>query len=259
MLANRVIPCLLLSGRSLVKTKQFRDPKYLGDPLNIVRIFNEKEVDELILLDILSTVNHTEVQFELVHDIVSEAFMPVAYGGGVRTIHDARRLISMGIEKVVLNTTAIENPAFVRGAASALGSQSVVVCIDAKRAASGRYEAYTHGGRKRAEGDAVSTAQEMERMGAGEIVIQSIDRDGMMTGYDLDLVKQVSRAVHVPVIACGGAGTLDHFGEAVRLGGASAVAAGSMFVFQGKHRAVLLSYPNYGEIMEAFLGATGRT
>lgn len=254
MLSTRVIPCLLLRGRGLFKTKSFKEPKYLGDPRNVVRIFNEKEVDELILLDILSTVNHEPIQFELIHDIVSEAFMPVAYGGGIKTMDDAQRLIGLGIEKIVLNTNAVENPGFVEKAARVIGSQSVVVCIDAKKNIFGRYDVYTHGGRKRVKTDPISLARDMERMGAGEIVIQSMERDGMMTGYDLDLVRQVSSAVRVPVIACGGAGNLNHFTEVVNHGGASAVAAGSMFVFQGKHRAVLISYPDYIQLKESLYG-----
>jgi imidazole glycerol-phosphate synthase subunit HisF len=248
----RVMPCLLLRGSGLVKTVKFKDPTYLGDPRNAVKIFNEKEVDELILLDITATPEQRQPRFDLVQEIVSEAFMPVAYGGGIRTIEDARRMLQLGVEKIVVCTRAIEDPAFVTAAADLFGSQSVVVCLDVRRTLLGRYEAYTHGGRTRTRRDPVSLAEEMAGRGAGEIVVNSIDRDGTMAGYDVALVRSVSSAVNVPVIACGGAGSVEHLAEAVRLGGASAVAAGSMFVFQGRHRAVLISFPAQADLRTAF-------
>lgn len=252
MILTRVMPCLLLRGSGLVKTLKFKDPKYLGDPRNTVKIFNEKEVDELVLLDINATPEGKRPQFDLVREIVSEAFMPVAYGGGIRTIEDAREMLALGVEKIVINSYAVENPGFIREAADIFGSQSVVVCIDVKKTLFGKYEVFTHGGKKGTKLDPVTIAQRMEQMGAGEIVINSIDRDGTMTGYDLDLIKSVTDVVRVPVIACGGAGNVEHFGEAVNKGGASAVAAGSMFVFQGKHRAVLISFPEQQALKQVF-------
>ena len=252
MIPARVMPCLLLRGRGLVKTIRFRDPKYLGDPRNTVKIFNEKEVDELVLLDITATPESKPPDFELVREIVSEAFMPVAYGGGIRTVEDARKMLGLGVEKIVVNSYAAENPEFIREAADVFGSQSVVVCIDVKKSLFGKYEVFVNGGRKGTKQDPVEYAKRMERFGAGELVVNSIDRDGTMSGYDLELVKSVTGAVRVPVIACGGAGKVDDFGEAVRRGGASAVAAGSMFVFQGKHRAVLISFPEQAELKRVF-------
>ncbi|MBM4397922.1 MAG: imidazole glycerol phosphate synthase subunit HisF [Deltaproteobacteria bacterium] len=256
MVPVRVIPVLLLQDRGLVKTVRFAEPKYVGDPRNAVRIFNEKEVDELVLLDVGATPAGTPLQFDLVREIVSEAFMPVAYGGGIRTIEDARRMLALGVEKIVLCSHAIEDPRFVREAADVLGSQSVVVCLDVKKGLLGGYELMTHGGRKRARLDPVRFAREVESLGAGEIVVNSIDRDGTRSGFDLELVRAVADAVRVPVIACGGAGTVEHLGEAVREGGASAVAAGSLFVFQGPHRAVLISYPK-PEALRRLFGPDG--
>jgi cyclase len=243
-----------LKGTGLVKTVRFKEPKYVGDPRNAVKIFNEKEVDELVVLDIKATTEGGRPRFELIREIVSEAFMPVAYGGGIRTLEDARAVLSLGVEKIVLNSHAIENPAFVREAGESFGSQSVMVCIDVKRGFFGKYEVFSHGGTRGWKIDPVTFARTMERMGAGELIVNSIDRDGTMAGYDLELVKAVAGAVKVPVIACGGAGTVEDFGKAVAQGGASAVAAGSMFVFHGRHRAVLISYPDPGTLKRIFAG-----
>lgn len=252
MLATRVIPCLLLSGLGLVKTVKFRDPKYVGDPRNAVKIFNEKEVDELVILDIMATPGKTRPQFDLVREIVSEAFMPVACGGGIRSVEDARVMLQLGVEKVVMNTAAVEDATLARDAAREFGSQSVVVCMDVKRSLLGRHELYTHGGRRKTKLEPVAFAKRMEDTGVGEIVVNSIDRDGTMAGYDLAIIHSVTSAVNIPVIACGGAGILDDFRRAVLEGGASAVAAGSLFVFHGRQRAVLINYPSPEEIRETF-------
>lgn len=244
MFPIRVMPCLLLKGLGLVKTIKFKDAKYLGDPRNVVKIFNEKEVDELIILDINATPEKQRLRFELIREIVSEAFMPMAYGGGIRTIKDARAMLALGVEKIVLNTIAVENPMFIREAADVFGSQSVVVCMDVKKGFHGEYRIYTHGGRRNAKAIPAVFAKQMEDMGAGELVVNSIDRDGTRSGYDLELIKSVTDAVNLPVIACGGAGKVQDFSNAVLQGGASAVAAGSLFFFHGKHRAVLISYPS---------------
>jgi cyclase len=243
MISARVIPCLLLKGQGLVKTVKFKDPKYLGDPINIVRIFNDKEVDEIVLLDITATPENRGPQFDRLKDIASEAFIPLAYGGGIRNMDDVRTLLSIGIEKLILNTSSFENPSLIRDAADHAGSQAVVISIDVKKNLLGKYEVFTRCGQKKTGIDPVKHAVEMESMGAGEIIINSIDRDGMMQGYDLDLIQKVANAVSVPVVACGGAGNLQHIADAIKVGHASAAAAGSIFVFQGPLRAVLISYP----------------
>ena len=250
MIKPRVIPSLLLKGQGLVKTVKFKEPKYLGDPINIVRIFNDKEVDELVLLDITATPEKRGPQFDLLKNIASEAFIPLAYGGGIRSMNDVRKLLSIGIEKLIMNTSAVETPLLVREVADHAGSQAAVVSMDVKKGLLGKYEVLTHCGQKKTGLDPVKHAVEMERMGVGEILINSIDRDGTMQGYDLDLVRKVADAVSVPVVACGGAGNLSHVSEVIKQGHASAAAAGSIFVFQGPLRGVLISYPTPKELKE---------
>jgi cyclase len=252
MLKTRVIPCLLIEGQRLVKTTGFRDPRYIGDPVNAVRIFNEKEVDELVVLDITATVEQRPPNLRLISELASECFMPLAYGGGVRTLEHLQSLFSLGVEKVVINSEAAARPALISEAAAKFGSQSVIVSIDAKRKRLGGYEVRTRSGRHGTGLDPVGFARDMESAGAGEIFLNSIDRDGTMQGYDLELIRAVSQNVSIPVIACGGAGTLADLAAAVKQGGASAVAAGSMFVFHGRHRAVLINYPARREL-EAIL------
>lgn len=252
MIPTRVIPCLLLKGLGLVKTVKFKDPKYVGDPRNAVKLFNDLEVDELVLLDIEATKQGARPRFDLIQEIVSEAFMPLGYGGGVNNLEDARRLLQLGVEKVVVCSHAHADPDFVTRAADEFGSQSVVVCLDVKRNLFGKYEVFTHGGTKGTKRDPVTFAKELQAKGAGEIIVNSIDRDGTMAGYDLGLVRAVSDAVTVPVVACGGAGGVEDLGRAVREGGASAVSAGSMFVFHGKHRAVLINFPPLAERRRVF-------
>lgn len=254
MYRTRVIPCLLLKNQGLVKTVKFKAPIYLGDPINVVRIFNDKEVDELVLLDITATIEHGKPRVKLISQIASECFMPLAYGGGIRSLEDIRELFGIGIEKVIINSFAVENPSFIREAADQAGSASVVVSIDVKKNLRGKQEVFIHSGTKPTGLDPVKYAQEMEAMGAGELLLNSIDLDGTMDGYDLELIKCVSRAVHIPVVACGGAGSVANLAEAVKEGGASAAAAGSLFVFQGRHRAVLISYPGPQELKKAFKG-----
>lgn len=252
MLRTRVIPCLLLRNGGLVKTVKFADPKYVGDPVNAVRIFNEKEVDELVFLDISATAADRGPNLELVRDIATEAFMPFGYGGGVRTIEQVAALVAAGVEKVVLNTIATERPGFVREAARLVGSSSVVVSVDVKRSLLGRYEVVSCNASRRTGLDPVEWARRVEDLGAGEIFLTAVDRDGTQKGYDVSLLRQVTEAVTVPVVASGGAGRLADFRAAVYEGGASAVAAGSMFVFHGKHRAVLITYPEYRELQQVF-------
>ncbi len=250
MIQARVIPALLLKGQGLVKTVKFKAPKYLGDPINVVRIFNDKEVDEIVLLDITATPEKRGPHFEMLRNIASEAFIPLAYGGGIRSMNDVHTLLGIGIEKLILNTSSVENPVLVREIADHAGSQAVVVSIDVKKNFLGKHEVFTHSGQKKTVLDPLKHAVEMEKMGAGEILINSIDRDGMMQGYDIDLVRKVADAVSVPVVACGGAGNLDHVAKVIKVGHASAAAAGSIFVFQGPLRGVLISYPSHQELKE---------
>jgi len=248
----RVIPCLLLRNKGLVKTVKFKNPTYLGDPINAVKIFNDKEVDELVFLDITATAEGRKPPFDYLAEIASECFMPLGYGGGVRDIADVKRIIGVGVEKIIINSYAVENPLFVRQAADLTGSSSVVVSLDVRKNWLGKHQVYTRGGMKNTSLDPVKLAVQMATIGAGEILLNSIDHDGAMQGYDLDLIKQVAEAVDIPVIACGGAGCMSDFAKAIQVGKASAVAAGSMFVFQGKHRAVLISYPTQQELQQTF-------
>lgn len=239
----RVMPCLLLDGDgSLVKTERFSAPRYLGDPINAVRIFNDKEIDELLLCDIAATARGS-VDFDLLEMIVSEAFVPVTYGGGVSSVDDVERLLSLGIEKVAVNTAAVENPALIDELSATFGSSTVVVSIDARRRRR-RYRVVTAGGTVEHRLDPVDWAREAARRGAGEILIGSVDRDGTLAGYDTALVGAVAGAVDVPVVALGGAASVDDLVDIVRVHGASAAAAGALFVFQGRHRAVLISFPD---------------
>ena len=243
------MPCLLLRNGSLVKTVRFEHPAYIGDPINAIRIFNELEVDELVFLDISATVEGRRPPFEAIEEIASECFMPVAYGGGVRSIDDIRAIFRLGVEKVVINTQAVAEPGFVTAAARHFGSQSIVVSIDARRTPAG-HEAFTHGGREATGLLAADVARRAAEGGAGEILLTSIDRDGTMQGDDLELIRGVADAVRVPVVACGGAGKVQDLGDAIKRGGAAAVAAGSMVVYFGRNRAVLINVPEKEELAE---------
>ena len=246
----RIIPVLLLKGSGLYKTVKFKEPKYIGDPLNAVKIFNEKEVDELIVLDITAGLENREPNYDLLYQLAGECFMPLAYGGAVSTLEDIRKLISLGIEKVSINSNAVDLD-FIKDATEVFGSSTIVVSMDVKKNFWGKYEVFTKGGTENTKKDALKYAEEICKAGAGELIVNSIDRDGMMHGYDLELIKNISNEIDIPVIACGGAGEVNHFKEAINAG-ASAVAAGSMFVFHGKHRAVLISYPEQSVIKNLF-------
>jgi len=252
VLQVRVIPCLLLKEGGLVKTIGFSDPKYVGDPINTMRIFNEKEVDELILLDIEASRRGREPNYAQIQGIVSEAFMPIAYGGGITRVEQAQKLVSLGVEKVVVNTAALQSFDLVRSMADRLGSSSTVVSVDVKKDWLGRYRVFNPATKKGMNRDPVSHVQQAVAAGSGEIFINDVLRDGTGAGYDLELLHRVAESVDVPVIACGGAGTLEHLREAV-FAGASAVAAGSMFVYVGKHRAVMINYPKR-DILEGIFG-----
>lgn len=254
MLRPRVIPCLLLKDGGLVKTRSFAAPSYVGDPINAVRIFNEKEVDELILLDIQASRNGRMPDFALIREIVNEAFMPVGYGGGVTSAEQAVSLINLGVEKIVVNKAALGGTRLLSEMADRLGSQAVVAAVDVKRDWLGRYRVYDATLGKSIDLDAVEHVTAAVKAGAGEIFINDVQRDGTGKGYDLELVRRVAREVGVPVIVCGGAGTVAHMREAI-VAGASAVAAGSMFVYLGKHRAVMINYPASQVLQEAFKDA----
>lgn len=243
MRSTRVIPCLLWRDGGLYKTVRFREPSYVGDPINTARLFNDKEVDELVLLDITATVEGAAPRLDAIADVAGECFAPLCYGGGIRSVEDMHRILEVGVEKVAMNTGAVENPSIVDAAAERFGSQSVLVSIDARRH-DGAYEVVTHGGGRRTGLRPAEHAREMARRGAGEILLTSVDREGTGEGLDIELIRAVTEAVNVPVIAHGGAGSVEHLGAAVKEGGASAVAAGSLFVYIGPYRAVLVTYPD---------------
>lgn len=253
MFRHRVIPVLLLKNGGLYKTIKFTDPKYIGDPINAIRIFNDKEVDELVLLDIAATIEKKDPNLSVLKDIASECFMPLSFGGGIRSIEMIREILNVGVEKVVLNTAAVERPALILESSRFFGNSTIAVSIDAKKNLLGNYVVYTYGGREKTKLNPVDWAIELERLGAGEIIINSIEQDGMMQGYDCKLIKSVADAVSIPVIAAGGAGSVKDFAKAINDCNASAVAAGSYFVFQGKHRAVLITYPSKIEIQATLL------
>lgn len=253
MMRPRVIPVLLLRGEGLVKGIQFKDYKYVGDPMNAVKIFDQKEVDELLFLDITATQENRTPRLEYIEKIAEECYMPFGVGGGIKTVAQIREILYAGAEKISINTAAVENPSLIQAAAEQFGRQSVVVSIDFKKARWTRsYNVYTHSGTKKTNLDPVEWAVKAAELGAGELLLNSIDRDGTMQGYDLEMTARVAQAVDVPVIACGGAGTLLHLAEAVNEGQASAVAAGSMFVFHGRKRAVLINYPTQAELDTIF-------
>jgi cyclase len=252
MLRPRVIPCLLLRGSGLVKTVRFKDPLYVGDPVNAIRIFNEKEVDELVLLDIAATPAGRRPDLSIIRAVSEECFMPLAYGGGVRSLDEVGRLLALGVEKVILNTAAAVDPDVVTSAARRFGSQAVVVSVDVRRSWTRRYEVVTEGGKRKVADDPTSYVRRMESAGAGEVLLTAVDRDGTRAGYDIDLVQAVSGAVSIPVVACGGAGSVGDLARVVHEGGASAAAAGSLFVLHGPHRAVLVTYPSAAELDRVF-------
>jgi cyclase len=243
MYRKRVIPCLLISGNGVVKTKKFKSPVYIGDPINIVRIFSEKEVDELFVLDIDATVQNREPNYELISEIAGECFMPLAYGGGVKSLDQVKKLIRSGIEKVVINSEAYSSKRVISQAVEIFGSQAVVGGVDVKKGLFGDYRAVSHSGSNEINIPLDGHIMKLEELGVGELLVNSIDRDGMMTGYDLSLIARISKLVDVPMVICGGAGSISDFSSAINAG-ASAVAAGSIFVFYGKHQAVLINYPN---------------
>lgn len=252
MALPRVIPVLLLRNKGLVKTVKFKEHKYVGDPINAVRIFNEKEVDELTFLDVDASRENREPHYDFLKEIASECFMPLSYGGAVRSLHQIERLLKSGIEKIVINNEALNNPSFIRNASEAFGSSTIVGGIDIKKNFWGHYHVYSHVKRATLNVDPVTHAVELTKLGIGEIFVNNVDLDGTMAGYDTEIIRKITQAVEVPVIACGGAGSIEHIDKVINEAGASAAAAGSFFVFQGKHRAVLITYPEQNILKNIF-------
>lgn len=246
----RVIPLLLIQNNKLVKSVKFKNHRYVGDPINAVKIFNEKEVDELSIVDISATKLKRKPNIQQIREIAGEAFMPLSYGGGITTLDEVKEIFFNGIEKVLINKTAVVNPEFITQVADMYGAQAIVVCIDVKKNIWGKYKVYSDNGTNNTNYDPLEFAQMCESAGSGEILLTSIERDGTYSGYDIDILKKVSDGVSIPVIAGGGAASVDDFNNAVQNGHASAVAAGSMFVFQKPHNAVLISYPSQKELKE---------
>lgn len=248
MFRPRIIPVLLLKNQGLVKSKKFKDFRYIGDPMNAVKIFNDLKADELVFLDITASAENRTISLDLIKDIGEEANMPFAVGGGIKTIGDIRKIINAGAEKIIINTQAAQNPEFVRNAADEFGSSTICVCIDVKKKFIGGEQTWIYNGSKSTKYNPVEFAKLMEEKGAGEIIIQSIEKDGMMEGYDIDLIKRISSIVTIPVVALGGAGNVTHLKEAFYEAKANGLAAGSMFVYQGPKHGVLINYPNKSEI-----------
>jgi cyclase len=222
----------------------FKNPKYVGDPINAVRIFNEKESDELMVLDIDASVNKTEPNYQTIEKLASECRMPLCYGGGIRNIEQAQRIFSLGVEKVALSSAAIENPELISKIAERVGTQSAVVVLDVKKKLLGGYEIYTHNGKKRTGKNPIEMAHLFQKMGAGEIIINSIDQDGVMKGFDFDLVEKIRKEITLPLTVIGGAGSIDDIGKLINKFGIIGASAGSLFVFKGIYKAVLINYPN---------------
>lgn len=247
MLYPRIIPCLLVRNKGLVKTVKFKDGKYVGDPLNAVKIFNEKEVDELIVLDINTTVENREPDYKMIENLASECRMPLCYGGGIKTADQAQKIFNLGVEKIAISSAAIERPELVTEIAERVGNQSVVVVLDLKKKMLGGYEIYTHNATKRSKIEVFDFVKQLQIFGVGEIVINSIDNDGMMNGYDQNLIAKIKEIVNVPMTVIGGAGEIDDLSKVIQKFGIIGVGAGSLFVFKGKYKAVLISYPDEKE------------
>ena len=251
MLHPRIIPNLLIHNKGLVKTVNFKSPKYVGDPLNAVKIFNEKSVDELIITDIDASVKKLEPNYSLIEKLAIESRMPLCYGGGINNVNQAKKIFSLGVEKVAISSAAIENPTIISQLAESVGSQSVVVVLDVKKKFfSGNYEIYVHNGTKKTGLNPLKFINKIKKMGVGEIVINSIDYDGTMKGYDFQIIDQVRKITTLPMTVLGGAGSLSDIGELINKYSIVGAGAGSIFVFKGKYRAVLINYPNDKEKME---------
>lgn len=247
MLRPRIIPCLLVHEKGLVKSVNFKNHKYVGDPINAVRIFNEKEVDELMVIDIDATVENREPDYKMIENLAAECRMPLCYGGGVKTVEQAQRIFSLGVEKIAVSSAIIEDPDFITRMAEKVGTQSVVAVLDVKKKLLGGYEVYTHNGKKKTGKNPVEFAKELEKLGIGEIVINSIDNDGVMKGYDMGIIEKVREAVSIPMTVLGGAGSLEDIKQLIKKFGIIGASAGSLFVFKGVYKAVLINYPTREE------------
>jgi cyclase len=252
MYRPRVIPVLLLQNKGLVKSVRFKDFRYIGDPINAVRIFNDLKADELAFIDILASKENRTISVDFVKNVGEESNMPFSAGGGIRTLEDIRKIIEAGAEKVILNSIAGEDPDFIRQAADAFGSSTITVCIDIKKDLFGKEKVWIRAGTKSISSTPVMFAQQMAENGAGEIIIQSIDKDGTMTGYDINLIKRIAESVSIPVVSLGGAGNLEHFTDLNASVSLNGFAAGSMFVYHGERHAVLVNYPERQEILKLF-------
>ncbi len=251
MLQPRIIPCLLVHNKGLVKTVKFKESKYVGDPINAVKIFNEKEADELTVLDIDATVENREPDFKMIENLAAECRMPLCYGGGIKTVNQALRILALGVEKIALSSVVFDNPKLVSEISQRVGSQSVVVVLDIKKKLIGnRYELFTHNGSKKTGINPVEFAIKVEKLGAGEIVINSIDNDGMMNGYDYPLIDIIRENISIPLTVLGGAGSHDDLNMLIGKYPIIGASAGSLFVFKGRYRAVLINYPDAKEKMK---------
>ncbi|PZR09015.1 MAG: imidazole glycerol phosphate synthase subunit HisF [Flavobacterium psychrophilum] len=247
MLRPRIIPCLLVHEKGLVKSVNFKNHKYVGDPINAVRIFNEKEVDELMVIDIDATVENREPDYKMIENLAAESRMPLCYGGGVKTVEQAQRIFSLGVEKIAVSSAIVEDPTFITRMAEKVGTQSVVAVLDVKKKLLGGYEVYTHNGKKKTGKNPVEFAKELEKLGIGEIVINSIDNDGVMKGYDMSIIEKVRDVLTIPMTVLGGAGSLQDIGQLIKKFGIIGASAGSLFVFKGVYKAVLINYPSRSE------------
>lgn len=245
---KRIIPVLLLQNTGLYKTLKFKDPKYIGDPINAIKIFNEKEVDELVFLDILASEKNQGPNYDLLRDIAGECFMPLCYGGGIKDIETIRKVLSVGVEKVSINTAFLKNPNFINDAVAVFGSSTIVVSIDIKKNLFGKYEIYSNRGKTKEKIDLIEWVQEVEKRGAGELLINNIDKDGTLQGYDHSLIKKITSNVSIPVIAAGGASSVLDLKKVIEESKAAAASAGAFFVYKGKHNAVLITYPKKEEL-----------
>lgn len=247
MLRPRIIPCLLIRDKGLVKTVGFKNPKYVGDPINAVRIFNEKESDELMVVDIDATVKKEEPDYKLIEKLASECRMPLCYGGGIKTVEQAQRIFSLGVEKIAISSAAVENPDLITAIANRVGNQSAVVVLDVKKKVFGGYEVVTHNSKKSTGKSPIELAKLFQVKGAGEIIINSVDQDGQMTGFDLVLAEKIRDVISCPLTILGGAGSLNDLGKLISKFGIIGASAGSLFVFRGAYKAVLINYPTQSE------------
>jgi cyclase len=247
MLAPRIIPCLLVHNKGLVKTVKFKEDKYVGDPINAVKIFNEKESDELMVLDIDATVENREPDYKMIENLAVECRMPLCYGGGIKTVEQAQRIFNLGVEKIALSSAVLENPSLVSEIVKEVGNQSVVVVLDVKKKMFGGYEIYTYNGTKKSKVNLENFVKELQKLGVGEIVLNSIDNDGIMKGYDIDLITKLKPLIHTPMTVLGGASSIKDIENLVSKFGIIGCSAGSLFVFKGKYKAVLINYPKKEE------------